>query len=215
MEKEEEKLVRQRELKRLRQKRYYQNKGKERYKNGQKEYLLEWQRKNKDKVKTNNKKSREKAWQDPEKRKSILEKNKKWRQANAQKQRAAQAACDIRRRLKNMSRTFKVKPEEKEAIYQFYLNCPLGYEVDHIIPLSRGGTHSIDNLQYLLPDENDEKGDNWLGIEDEDGAYDPNALIKEEMLEEELFSTKIPKWKKLELERKRLLESCEEALKMA
>lgn len=49
------------------------------------------------------------------------------------------------------------------AIKQFYLNCPEGYEVDHIIPISKGGQHSIDNLQYLTISENRSKGNklNW------------------------------------------------------
>ncbi|MEH2282318.1 MAG: HNH endonuclease signature motif containing protein [Nostoc sp.] len=32
---------------------------------------------------------------------------------------------------------------------EFYKNCPNDYEVDHIIPLSRGGNHDVSNLQYL------------------------------------------------------------------
>lgn len=46
---------------------------------------------------------------------------------------------------------------DKEKIKQIYLNCPTGYEVDHIIPLSKGGLHHQDNLQYLLKEENRRK----------------------------------------------------------
>jgi hypothetical protein len=43
------------------------------------------------------------------------------------------------------------------AMQQFYLNCPKGHEVDHIIPISKGGLHSIENLQYLTISENRKK----------------------------------------------------------
>lgn len=48
--------------------------------------------------------------------------------------------------------------QEKEAIRMFYVNCPPGYEVDHIIPISKGGKHHITNLQYLTMQENRRKG---------------------------------------------------------
>lgn len=51
---------------------------------------------------------------------------------------------------------------DKEAIKQIYLNCPEGYEVDHIIPLSRGGLHHQDNLQYLLKEDNRRKGNKMV-----------------------------------------------------
>lgn len=43
-------------------------------------------------------------------------------------------------------------------IKEIYRNCPEGYEVDHIIPLSKGGKHHQDNLQYLTIRENRSKG---------------------------------------------------------
>jgi 5-methylcytosine-specific restriction endonuclease McrA len=44
-----------------------------------------------------------------------------------------------------------------KILQQIYLDCPKGYEVDHIIPISRGGLHSPENLQYLTVSENRQK----------------------------------------------------------
>lgn len=44
-----------------------------------------------------------------------------------------------------------------EKIKEIYANCPDGYEVDHIIPISKGGLHHQDNLQYLPKLENRRK----------------------------------------------------------
>lgn len=43
------------------------------------------------------------------------------------------------------------------AMQLFYANCPEGYEVDHIIPISRGGLHTLPNLQYLTIADNRKK----------------------------------------------------------
>jgi len=37
----------------------------------------------------------------------------------------------------------------KEMIQKFYDECPKGYDVDHIYPLSKGGAHCLSNMQYL------------------------------------------------------------------
>lgn len=44
-----------------------------------------------------------------------------------------------------------------DLIRAFYYNCPAGYHVDHIIPLNGknvSGLHTMENLQYLLANEN-------------------------------------------------------------
>jgi len=46
-------------------------------------------------------------------------------------------------------------------IKEIYRNCPEGHEVDHIVPLSKGGKHHEDNLQYLTIKENRSKGNRW------------------------------------------------------
>ena len=49
-----------------------------------------------------------------------------------------------------------------KELQHFYLNCPKGYEVDHIIPISKGGLHCIENLQYLTISENRKKSNKIL-----------------------------------------------------
>lgn len=44
-----------------------------------------------------------------------------------------------------------------KAIKEFYKNCPDGHEVDHIMPISKGGLHTLGNLQYLPMIENRRK----------------------------------------------------------
>lgn len=52
--------------------------------------------------------------------------------------------------------------ENIKALQDFYANCPVGYEVDHIIPISKGGLHTLSNLQYLTISENRSKGNKIL-----------------------------------------------------
>lgn len=46
---------------------------------------------------------------------------------------------------------------DRMELKKIYLSCPDGYEVDHIIPISRGGRHEPSNLQYLPRSENRRK----------------------------------------------------------
>lgn len=62
-----------------------------------------------------------------------------------------------RRRARFRNQTPELTKLEKEKIQEFYLNCPKGYEVDHIIPLAKGGLHHPNNLQIITKTENRKK----------------------------------------------------------
>ena len=74
-------------------------------------------------------------------------------------------AYSAKRRAAKLQRTMSWS--NLKAIKKFYLNCPKGYHVDHIIPLQGtnvSGLHVLNNLQYLTKLENSTKGNNWLGL---------------------------------------------------
>jgi 5-methylcytosine-specific restriction endonuclease McrA len=52
----------------------------------------------------------------------------------------------------------QIEEDEKAAIKRFYENTPAGHDVDHIIPISKGGKHILNNLQYMPSKENVAKG---------------------------------------------------------
>ena len=89
--------------------------------------------------------------------------NKKWIKENYKRHRRNQtASCAKYRALKK-----KATPPwaNLEAIRQFYLNCPEGMEVDHIIPLQNDkvcGLHVLENLQYLSRSDNAKKSNKLM-----------------------------------------------------
>tara|TARA_R100000664_G_C2653104_1_gene72812 strand:- start:53 stop:439 length:387 start_codon:yes stop_codon:yes gene_type:complete len=89
---------------------------------------------------------------------------KKYRKENLEK----------RRSINNYySRLYKVRKKQAcpswanlEKIKEIYLNCPKGFQIDHIIPLNNSvvcGLHVEYNLQYLPALENQKKSNKFDG----------------------------------------------------
>lgn len=60
-------------------------------------------------------------------------------------------------KLRKRELTHRMFPHEKEALVEFYRNCPDGHHVDHVVPLKHPlvcGLHVLANLQYLPATEN-------------------------------------------------------------
>jgi 5-methylcytosine-specific restriction endonuclease McrA len=77
-----------------------------------------------------------------------------------------------------MARRKKQTPPDVDVknLQKIYKNCPEGYEVDHIHPISRGGLHCPENLQYLPIIENRKK---WAHIMAPRDGDDPPSLVLE------------------------------------
>lgn len=111
--------------------------------------VREWQKQNPEKValfKQN--------WRDANKE-YMSEYKKEYRRVNPDRINAHTA---IRRKRVQQQTPLWV---DKQALLEFYLACPEGFHVDHVVPL-RGktvsGLHIVNNLQYLPASENMKKG---------------------------------------------------------
>jgi len=80
------------------------------------------------------------------------------RKKDANEVAASNAARQARYRAKHGYNRAYAPDANKDLIAKFYADRPPGYEVDHIIPLSKGGLHHEENLQYLTITENRSKG---------------------------------------------------------
>ncbi|CAB4125458.1 HNHc domain containing protein [uncultured Caudovirales phage] len=125
-----------------------------------------WEKANLDKVKI-----KEKAWKEANKSK-VTASVKKWDKANPEKKRARNAL----HRARKLSAIPKDQTlEEAKAIADLYLKCQemstltnILHEVDHRIPLSKGGKHTLDNLQILIAKENGFKKNKYDGTPEND-----------------------------------------------
>jgi len=75
------------------------------------------------------------------------------------KGRANNRNTSAKRRAQKRTQTQFFWPPNKNLIDQIYLNCPKGYDVDHMVALARGGDHHESNLCYLPGSVNSSKND--------------------------------------------------------
>jgi len=66
------------------------------------------------------------------------------------------------RRKRMVEASYETSLEEIKQIKQFYKDRPDGYHVDHIVPISRGGKHKMENLRYVTREENAKKYNKML-----------------------------------------------------
>ena len=81
--------------------------------------------------------------------------DQKGRKTNEQKKAGVKAAVYAYRARK---RNAVPANADLSLIKRIYELTPVGYQVDHIVPLAVGGLHHQDNLQYLPISENQSKG---------------------------------------------------------
>ena len=92
--------------------------------------------------------------------------NKLWRETHPEQMKDARAGWEApkgyAREAQARCRATKLGAAiETAGLLAYYAACPAGYEVDHIRPLSKGGEHTLSNLQYLTVSENRTKSDKW------------------------------------------------------
>lgn len=126
-----------------------------------KEYIKKWKEENKERVRQHDKKYAELH------KEKILEKNKLWREANKvynfiwnNKNKERSRVIKENRRSKENG---KISSKDWTALLKKYGNKCLAcgsvkrITMDHVVPLSKGGKHHIDNIQPLCKTCNQKK----------------------------------------------------------
>lgn len=97
------------------------------------------------------------------------------------KGRAGRKNADAKRRAQKRTQTQFFWTPNKNLINQIYLVCPKDYEVDHMVPLSKGGDHHESNLCYLPKSVNSSKKDRSIeefGVD----IFNKNVIYWQDML---------------------------------
>jgi 5-methylcytosine-specific restriction endonuclease McrA len=98
----------------------------------------------------------------------VRDKNTKWRVENRQKSRDASRAWALRNKDRRcayqMARKAKTKTNDA-AVFKIYKKAQelrqwFDVQVDHVVPLSKGGSHTAENLQIIYAFENLMKSNN-------------------------------------------------------
>jgi len=98
-------------------------------------------------------------------RASEIERHKAWREANAGYVKADKANYGSRRRAKRLGLEHGVLPSQLRTLLEWqdgkcaYCGKAGKLELDHKVPMSKGGAHSIDNVQWLCHWHNQDKRD--------------------------------------------------------
>lgn len=133
------------------------------------EYHKKWYEENRE-----DKLSKNKEWEInnlEERKKYLSEYNKNWSMKNQDRKNIIRSRYKAKK-LKAIPEMSAEEWNKIETIYSKSQKLGTDYQVDHIVPLSKGGLHHPDNLQIIPTIENLKKKDN------PDYVVDPKLVIK-------------------------------------
>lgn len=128
------------------------------------EFVKEWYKKNKERLKPK-KREANIRWYHSKKNDPVFKEKKRGHTRKYCQKHKPKKAADSAKRRAIIRYSLTVKPASKNRILRFYemanrvTKCTgIPHEVDHIIPLARGGHHHESNLQILPENLNRSKG---------------------------------------------------------